>query len=92
MLKELVQNDFLAVVCSVAAAPLDENWLGRRIDEQFIIDMEKMQDTHKINPAGEGGEYESFVLNCPMFSKALKITDRKDSGRGNCWRMEIDVE
>ena len=51
-----------------------------------------MNKKFKINPAGEGGEYESFVLNAPgLFQKPLEIKDSKISGEGFSWRMEVDV-
>ena len=31
---------------------------------------------HKINPAGEGGEIETTVLDAPIFKKSIKITKR----------------
>jgi len=46
-----------------------------------------------IHPAGEGGEFETFVLYAPgLFQHELKIKDKKISGSGNSWRMEIKVE
>ncbi|KKK89003.1 hypothetical protein LCGC14_2737520, partial [marine sediment metagenome] len=48
---------------------------------------------YKINPAGEGGEFETFVLYCPLFKKELKIKSFKDFSTGeNSWRREIKVE
>jgi len=39
------------------------------------------------------GEFETFVLNCPLFKKELKLKDKKISSTGeNSWKMEIEVE
>jgi len=91
-LDELIKNKFEAVIIGVFAYPLDEKWLGREIDKKFIEDVKKLYEKYKIHPAGEGGEFESFVLNCPLFKKPLKITDKKISGEKNSWKMEIEVE
>ena len=53
--------------------------------------MKNLNEKFKINPAGEGGEYESFVLNCPLFKRKLKIKGFKDFGEGNSWRREVEV-
>ena len=45
-----------------------------------------------VNPAGEGGEFETFVLNCPLFSRSLKIKEKEISGEKNSWKVEIEVE
>ena len=42
---------------------------------------------------GEGGEYETFVLDCPLFTKPLNISNYKDFKEGeNSWRREIEIE
>ena len=92
-LKELVENKFKIIIVGVFAFPLDEKWLGREIDNSFITDVKELQQKYKIHPGGEGGEFESFVLNCPLFKKPLKITSKKISSSGaNAWKMDIEVE
>ncbi|MDO8517548.1 MAG: diphthine--ammonia ligase [Nanoarchaeota archaeon] len=91
-LDELLKNKFKVVIVGVFAYPLNEKWLGREIDKKFIGDVRKLYEKYKIHPAGEGGEFESFVLDCPLFKRALKITDKKISGAGNSWKIEIEVE
>jgi len=41
--------------------------------------------------AGEGGEFESFVVNCPMFKNHIKIKEINISGEGNSWRADFVV-
>ncbi len=90
-LNDLIKNKFKAIITAVAAHPLDEKWLGREIDKKFIEEVKTLKEKYKIHPAGEGGEFESFVLNCPLFKKELKIKNKKYSGDGNSWRMEIEI-
>jgi len=92
LLEELIANKFNVIITGVAAYPLDEKWLGRKIDKNFILEVSELQKKYGINPAGEGGEFESFVLDCPLFSRALKVIDKKISGSENTWHMEIKVE
>jgi diphthine-ammonia ligase len=68
LLEEVVKR-FEAVIVKVAAEGLDDSWLGRRIDKAFIKDVLKL----RVHPMGEGGEYESLVLNAPLFKKRLVI-------------------
>lgn len=91
-LKELIKNKFKIIITGVASEGLDDSWLGREINEQFVEDTQKIYEKHKIHVAGEGGEFETFVLDCPLFKRELKITDKKVSGSGNAWKMEIVVE
>jgi len=91
LLQELIREHFDVVVISVSAYPLDKSWLGRRIDEYFIKEVRKLFNRFGINPAGEGGEFETFVLGCPLFRRSLTIVDKQVSGKDNSWRMEITV-
>jgi len=91
-LEELLKNKFQIIITAVAAYPLDKKWLGRKIDKQFISEVKELQKKYKIHPAGEGGEFETFVLNCPLFRRGLKIKSKKIQSTGeNSWRMEIKV-
>jgi diphthine-ammonia ligase len=91
-LNELIKNKFKIIVVGVAAYGLDDSWLGREINEKFVEDVTKLHEKYKIHPAGEGGEFETFVLNCPLFDRELKVVDKKVSGEENSWKMEIKVE
>jgi asparagine synthase (glutamine-hydrolysing) len=91
-LNELLKAKFKIIIIGVAAYPLDEKWLGKEINRDFIAKVIDLNNRNKIHIAGEGGEFESFVLDCPLFKKPLKIKDKKISGKGNSWRMEIEIE
>ncbi len=92
-LEELIENNFKIIVVGVFAYPLDKSWLGREIDSEFIKEVRELNKKFKIHGAGEGGEFETFVLNCPMFKGGLKIKFFEDSSTGeNSWKREIEVE
>ena len=91
-LHELLKNKFKIVVIGVFAYPLTNKWLGRIIDEKFIEEVKILNEKYKIHPAGEGGEFETFVLDCPLFKKPLEIKSYKDLKEGeNSWRREIEI-
>jgi len=91
-MNELIKNKFKIITVGVFAYPLDGSWLGREIDKKFLEEILKLNVKYGINPAGEGGEFETFVLNCPMFSKELKVKKFHDFKEGeNSFRREIEV-
>jgi ABC transporter with metal-binding/Fe-S-binding domain ATP-binding protein len=92
-LKELLKENFKVTIVGVFAYPLNQSWLGRIIDDKFIEEVKVLKEKYKIHPAGEGGEFETFVLNCPLFNKELKIKNYKDLKEGeNSWRREIEIK
>jgi diphthine-ammonia ligase len=92
LLEELLKNNFEIIITGIAAYPLDKTWIGRKIDSSFIKETKELQEKYRINPAGEGGEFETLVLDCPLFKKKLKIKKQKISGSGNSFQMEVLLE
>ena len=86
LLKEILKNNFEVIISGVAAFPLNEKWIGKKIDGSFIEQVEELQEKYKVNPAGEGGEFETLVINCLLFKKKLKIKLVEVIGKGNSWR------
>jgi len=91
LLNDIINVGFKTVITGVFAYPFDESWLGRFIDTKFVNDIKEYFEKYKISPSGEGGEIETFVLDCPLFENELKITERKIEGKKNSWRMEIGL-
>nr|WP_321349632.1 diphthine--ammonia ligase [uncultured Methanoregula sp.] len=63
-----------ARIVVTAAEGLDESYLGARFDAALIARLEKVAASHRINIAGEGGEYESLTLNAPFYSRPVTYT------------------
>jgi ABC transporter with metal-binding/Fe-S-binding domain ATP-binding protein len=91
-LHELIKNKFKIIITGVFAFPLDKNWVGMEINGHFIDSIKELNEKYQIHPAGEGGEFETFVLDCPLFKKPLKIKNEKITGDKNSWRMEVELE
>jgi diphthine-ammonia ligase len=91
LLQELLNNNFEILITGVFAYPLTKEWVGKTIDNSFITQVTELFKKYHINPAGEGGEFETFVYNCPLFTKPLQIIKKEISGNKNSWAMEIEV-
>jgi len=86
LLEELIKENFEIIISAVAAFPLDKSWVGRKIDANYLSNIKELKNRYKINPAGEGGEFESLVVNCPMFRGRLDVQLKEVVGEGNSWR------
>lgn len=87
IIKEIVAAGFEVVLVSVKADLLGEEWLGRRIDENFLADLRAHDGS--IDPCGENGEFHTFVLDGPMFKKRLKIVRSEATKRGGLWFLDV---
>jgi len=83
LLEEMVKSGFRIIISGVFAYPLGKEWLGRELDKGMIRDLTGLQEKYKINPSGEGGEIETTVLDCPLFSKRLKIVESQKVWKGD---------
>jgi diphthine-ammonia ligase len=73
LLNEVVSSGMNVIISGVFAEPLGKDLLGKQIDSAMIQKLAKAAETHKINPAGEGGEIETTVLDAPIFKKKIAI-------------------
>lgn len=77
VLKELVLLNFEVMIVGVFAEGFDKSWLGRTIDANMIVELQKLHNKFLLNPAFEGGEAETMVLFAPFFKKRLSIKKAK---------------
>jgi ABC transporter with metal-binding/Fe-S-binding domain ATP-binding protein len=83
LLETLVAQNFNVIISGIFAYPLDERWLGKKLDSQMIMKLLELQDKYEISPSGEGGEIETTVLDAPLFRKRVEILGSSVSARGN---------
>ncbi len=74
-LRELIDTGFEIIISSIAADGFGEKWLGKQLTLKEINELLLLHKHFDINIAGEGGEYESFVLDAPLFKKRIVITE-----------------
>ncbi len=83
LLEDMLKNDFKIMVIAVAAEGLNKNWLGKILNEDKIDELVTLNKNLGIHLAGEGGEFETLVLDCPLFSRKLEVTDAEVRWDGN---------
>jgi uncharacterized protein (TIGR00290 family) len=89
ILTDFVRAGFETVVVATRAEMLGEEWLGRKIDADFITEIFEMGKTQAVTPCGETGEYHTFVVDGPLFQQRLEITGARKTLRDNHWFLEI---
>jgi len=90
LVENLEKSGFRIILTAVAAKGLDESWLGRELTEEEWSKLERLAKVHGIHLTGEGGEYESFVLDAPHFSKTIEIEKSRNEWHGDSGRMVIE--
>ena len=88
-LKELLNSKFKFIITSVSSAGLDETWLGREINGDNLEQLVRLSIKHSFNLTFEGGEAETFVLDCPLFYSPIIIIKANKIWDGYRGRFEI---
>lgn len=92
ILTDFINAGFEAILVSVKADIMGEEWLGRKINKSIIEDFKKLQNQHNFDLCGEFGEYHTLVVDGPIFKKRLKILKARkvlSQSFGKHWLLEI---
>jgi len=88
-MKNLIESDFHFIITSVSSDGLDETWLGKEITLEDLSKLEQLGKKFGFNINFEGGEAETLVVDCPLFSQPLKILNSRKFWDGVRGRFEI---
>lgn len=86
LIKEIIDSGFKAIVVCVKKGLLGKEWLGRRLNKEFIEDLSALGN---IDLCGEKGEFHTFVYDGPLFKGKVKFNKGNKISRGNQWFLEI---
>ena len=88
-MNDLLDSNFHFMMTTVSSDGLDEQWLGKLITKSDIKILNNLSDKFGFNLNFEGGESETFVINCPLFSNPIKINKFTKNWDGYRGRFEI---
>ncbi|MBT0734236.1 diphthine--ammonia ligase [Methanoculleus bourgensis] len=74
-MEELIGAGFRVIIAGVFSCPFDASWLGREIDRRTLGELRKAAQKYQITLTGEGGEFETFVIDAPFFSRRITIEE-----------------
>ena len=66
LIHEFIDLGFKAIVICTKAELLDESFVGRELDIDFINDLPE-----NVDPCGENGEFHTFCFDGPIFKKPI---------------------
>jgi len=89
MLAEMVDCGFKVIMSAVAADGLGEEWLGKEFTPVVIEELCTLHNTCYVCTGGEGGEFETLVLDAPFFKKRLVIDEFETRYRLDSGVMEV---
>ena len=88
-MNDLLDSKFEFIITAVSSDGLDDSWLGKLIYKSDIDILKHLSQKFGFNLNFEGGEAETFVINCPLFTNSIKIIKSKKNWDGYRGRFEI---
>jgi len=89
LLNEMLGSGMKIIFSAVAAHGLDQSWFGEPLTQERIAKLRSLSDRFGVDMCGEGGEYESLVVDAPWFAKRIKIIDAEMTWDGVSGRYNI---
>ncbi len=72
-MREVVGNGIRFIITSVSAYGLRKDYVGMIVDEDLLEELLAIAKRYGLNPAFEGGEAETLVVDAPLFKKKLCV-------------------
>ncbi len=88
-MRDLLDSDLVFIITAVSSDGLDDDWLGRTISGPDIALLADLSKRFGFNMNFEGGEAETFVTDCPLFSHPVRINHAQKIWDGYRGRFEI---
>ena len=89
LLDDYIAAGFRTIFSGVAAEGLDSSWLGRELDQKAKEESPSLHRKHGLSLCGEGGEYESLVIDGPNFRKRLVIEESEREWKGSAGTLKV---
>jgi diphthine-ammonia ligase len=89
VLEEMIDSGFHIIIVGVYAEGLGHEWLGRVLNADALAELEPIADKYGINVSGEGGEFETLVLDGPNFQKKLDIINSSLTWEGMSGTLHV---
>ena len=88
-MNELLDSNFDFILATVSSDGLDDSWLGKVISKSDVVTLKSLSEKFGFNLNFEGGEAETFVIDCPLFTHSIKINQSQKNWDGYRGRFEI---
>ncbi len=82
VVRKLIARGYDIRITQIATEGLSEKWLGKQIDKDNFAELQKLSRQFGFHIGGEGGYYDTFVCDAPIFRKRIIIEDTENFMEG----------
>lgn len=89
LLRQLLERGFKARFSCVKTRWLDENWIGRELDDAAMAELRIVRERTGLDLCGEEGEYHTLVVDGPPFTRGIDIRSYSKRTADSLAYMEV---
>jgi len=90
LVEEVIEAGFKPIITGVSAMGFRREGLGRALDGALLEEVRSLAGKYGVHPAFEGGEAETFVLDGPIFGRALEPVRSRVVWEGDSGHLVIE--
>lgn len=74
VMKEMINKGYKFIISQIATEGLNKEWLGKILDKETMKELFQRSIKYGFHCGGEGGYYDTFVIDGPIFDRKIEIT------------------
>jgi len=91
LIKEAIKKGYDIRITAVASDGLGKEWLGRKLDDKTFNEFVELSKKYRFHVGGEGGYFDTFVCNGPIFNKKIEFSNEKKGWEGTSGFLEVEA-
>ena len=87
-----VNSGFDIMLTDVASDGLGKEWIGKRLTKDNADEFKRLSKKFGFDVLGEGGYYNTLVLDGPIFNKKIQVTSSKKIWDNKTYSGYLDID
>ena len=75
IMRDMIARGFRIIITQFATDGLGMDWLGKELTLENFEQLKKLSQQYGFDLLGEGGYYDTFVIDAPYFPKAVQFVE-----------------
>ena len=88
LVREFIDLGFETIIVAVKTSVMDKSFLGKVLDHKLVDELIQKN----IDPAGEGGEFHTLVVDGPIFNERIELDFIEIVERGKNHFLEVALK
>lgn len=84
VMKNMLAKGYKFMITQIASDGLNKDWLGRVLDDKAMQELFQRSKKYGFHCGGEGGYYDTFTIDGPIFKHALEIKQSHKNMESDC--------